>query len=273
MTGAIKTAVIGHPVSHSKSPLIHNYWIQKYGLAGSYKAIDIPPENLAVEIRRLADQGYAGFNVTIPHKESIVSLCDEVDETARTIGAVNTVVIKNGKLGGLNTDAFGFAENVKQNAPGFSFSSGPAVVLGAGGAARAVIYALLQEGAPEIILLNRTREKAGALAAGNPKIKILDWEFRADALVGANILINATALGMRGAAPLGLDLAKLLPAALVHDIIYAPLETELVKNARARGNPAVTGIGMLLHQARPAFKAWYGVMPEITPELESMVLA
>ena len=172
MSVRIKAGVIGHPVVHSKSPLIHNYWIKKYGLTGSYEAIDIPCAALAGGIDKLKSQGFAGFNLTLPHKELVLPLCETLDETARAVGAVNTIVIKDGKLNGANTDVFGFIQNIRENAAGFDFNADPAVVLGAGGAARAVVYALLQEGAPEIHLLNRTLEKAESLAAGNPKIKI-----------------------------------------------------------------------------------------------------
>ena len=270
--GGIKTGVVGHPIAHSKSPLIHNYWIKKYGLSGHYEAIDIPCAALEAGLQGLRARGFAGFNLTLPHKELVLPLCDVLDDVARAVGAVNTVVIENGALKGRNTDVFGFIQNIRENAPGFDFARGPAVVLGAGGAAKAVVYALLQEGAPEIILLNRTQDKAEKLSAANSKIKVQPWELRGDVLAGANMLVNTTSLGMQRSGALEIDLAALPVSALVHDIVYAPLETDLLKQAQARGNAIVTGIGMLLHQARPAFEAWYGVMPEVTPELRALVL-
>lgn len=267
----VKACVIGHPVSHSKSPLIHNHWIEKYGLDGRYEAVDIAPENLEKELARLVGEGYSGFNATIPHKEKLFSLCSELDDLAKTIGAVNTVVIKKGKLHGTNTDAFGFAENIKAVRPGFDFRAGPAVVLGAGGAARAVIYALLKEGVPEVRLVNRTRNKAQGLAHDFKRLSVHDWEQRSETLAEANLLVNATSMGMSGQPALEIDLAKLPKNALVNDIVYAPLMTDLLRDSEDRGNPVVTGIGMLLHQARPAFEAWFGVMPEVDAELEKKV--
>ena len=272
----IKAAVIGHPIAHSKSPLIHGHWIVQYGLEGSYEAIDIPCESLEEEVRNLAARGYAGFNVTIPHKEVMLGICDELSEEARAIGAVNTVIVREDKLYGTNTDAFGFIQNIKSEAPGFDFTAGPAVLLGAGGAARAIVHGLLDEGAAEIVITNRTAAKAEALreAYGAPeKIRIIDWEERSAALAGANLLVNSTALGMEGQAPLEIDLDVLPVGALVTDIVYAPLETPLLAAAKARGNITVGGIGMLLHQARPAFESWFSVMPEVSAELQQKVLA
>ncbi len=271
----IKCGVIGHPISHSKSPLIHNYWIGHYGLLGKYEALDIAPEDLEEELKSLITQGYTGFNLTIPHKELVLNLCDEIDEAARAVGAVNTLHIRNGKIYGSNTDIFGFLENIRANAPDFDFKSGPAVILGAGGAARAVLHGLLQEDVPEIRVLNRTRDRAEALAAScsDPlRVKVFEWETRAQTLKDAHLLINSTALGMSGKSPLELDLSALTQEALINDIVYAPLYTDLLKNAQKHGNPVVTGIGMLLHQARPAFEQWFGVMPKVTDELAELIL-
>ncbi len=273
MTQFIRAGVIGYPIRHSKSPVIHAHWIEQNGLSGSYEAIEIAPEELKEKIAMLAADGYAGFNVTIPHKEIIFKLCDEVDEKSRLIGAVNTVKIEHGKLYGTNTDAFGFIENIKQEAPGFDFTRGPAVVLGAGGAARAVIYGLLQEGVPRIILTNRTRDKAETLAAMAPeKITVVDWDARSEILKDAHLLVNTTALGMTGKDPLDISLENLPVSSVVNDIVYAPLMTDLLKNAQRNGNIIVTGIGMLLHQARPAFHLWFGVMPSVTDALQKKVL-
>ncbi len=267
----VKACVIGHPVGHSKSPLIHGHWVAKHGLDATYTAIDIAPENLEKELIRLTDEGYSGFNATIPHKEKLFTLCDEIDDLAKTIGAVNTVVNKSGRLHGTNTDVFGFTENIRAARPGFDFTAGPAVVLGAGGAARAVIYALLKEGAPEVRLVNRTKNKAQGLARDFKRLRVHDWEQRNDALTEANLLVNATSMGMNGQAKLEIDLAKLPPNALVNDIVYTPLMTDLLRDSEDRGNPIVTGIGMLLHQARPAFEAWFGILPDLDAELQKKV--
>jgi len=277
MTDMIKAAVIGHPINHSKSPIIHNYWIEQNDLNGSYEAIDIAPENLKDGVQKLINEGYAGFNITIPHKEKILELCDEVDANAEVCGAVNTVVIKDGKLLGHNTDSFGFLTNIKAAKPSFDFEGGPAVVIGAGGAARAVVSGLIGHRSPEIILINRTRERAEKIAQdiglGTDLVEVVDWEERHDALQWANLVINASSLGMEGQPPLDLNLDKLSKHALVNDIVYSPLETPLLKAAKKRGNMTVTGIGMLLHQARPAFSEWFGVMPNVDSELERRVLA
>lgn len=272
----IKTGVIGHPISHSKSPLIHNYWIKKYGLNGSYEAIDIAPSHLKDGIQKLIDEGYAGFNVTIPHKETIIDLCEDIDGNAALVGAVNTVSIKDGKLYGSNTDSFGFLANLKQYYPDFDFEEGGALVLGAGGAARAIVSGLVGCRIPEVLLFNRTKARAEKIATeiglNTDLVDVLDWEERHDSLQWVNLVINTTSLGMDGQAPLDLDLEKLSKRALVNDIVYSPLETDLLKSAKARGNKVVTGIGMLLHQARPAFHKWYGVMPDVDEALEKLVL-
>lgn len=271
-----KTGLVGHPVSHSKSPVIHGHWIKQYGLNGSYELVDLSCEGLAAGIQSLKDSGFKGFNVTVPHKVDVMALCDHVDDVAQIVGAVNTVTIKDGTLHGTNTDVFGFIENLKAHAPDFDFTAGPAVVLGAGGAARAVVQGLLQEGVPEIWLSNRTPEKADALIASasqKDRIKRLGWNSveSAEALSQANLVVNTTSLGMTGKPALTLSLEGLSPRALVHDIVYAPLLTPLLLEAQARGNRIVTGIGMLLHQARPGFALWHGVMPEVTDELTRMV--
>ncbi|MCC6597195.1 MAG: shikimate dehydrogenase [Alphaproteobacteria bacterium] len=274
MSGAfIKAAVIGHPVRHSKSPLIHNYWIEKYALQGSYEAIDLAPVDLAFGIKRLIEEGYSGFNLTVPHKEAAMGLCNEIEEAALRIGAVNTLVVEEtGRIRGLNTDSYGFTANIAQKKPGFFMSGKTALVLGAGGAARAVIDGLRAHEVSRILLTNRTREKALALAAGAQDIEVILWEEKDKALAAVEILINTTSLGMSGQPPLTIDLKHLPAEALVSDIVYAPLMTPLLQEAQMRGNPAVTGIGMLLHQARPAFEAWFGVLPDVDETLERMVL-
>ncbi|PZQ49095.1 MAG: shikimate dehydrogenase [Micavibrio aeruginosavorus] len=269
----VKACVIGSPIKQSKSPLIHNHWIAEHGLKGEYTAVEILPENLEQDVQRLIDSGYAGFNVTAPHKQEIFKLCESVDDTARKIGAVNTVVVRDGKLHGTNTDAFGFIENVHRNTFGTDFLHKPAVVLGAGGAARAVVYALIEAGAKKIIVLNRTKEKAEEIRKDYPlEIFVGDWAGRNALLDGAGLLVNTTALGMSGKDPLDIDLSSLPKEAVVSDIVYAPLMTDLLKQAESRGHQIVTGIGMLLHQARPAFEKWFGVLPEVSEALEKKVL-
>ena len=275
MSDLLKTAVIGHPIGHSKSPLIHNTWIQQYRLNGSYEAIDIPPEELTMRVQKMIEQGYAGFNVTVPHKEAMLWLCDEVDEAAQKIGAVNTVKIKDDKLYGYNTDAFGFAENIRDAFPEFDFAHGPAYVIGAGGAARAVIYALMREGVSEIIITNRTKARAQELRDhfSTVSFRIKDWDSRDEGVKDAALLVNTTSLGMSGQSPLELSLEELPESAVVNDIVYAPLETDLMRGAREKGCRVVSGIGMLLHQARPAFELWYGTMPGVSEDLARKVLS
>lgn len=271
-----KACVIGHPIAHSKSPLIHGYWLEKYGIEGRYDRKDIAPEDLREGIEALKSDGYAGFNVTVPHKETIMALCDHVDETAKIIGAVNTVVIDpGGNLNGTNTDWIGFWNALKHTLPDFDAKAGPAMVLGAGGAARAIIYALTQAGVPEIVLCNRTKEKAENLKRDFlhvGSIRVMDWDERS-ALEGFNLLVNTTTLGMAGQHNLDIMLDRLPQSALVSDIVYTPLMTVLLHDAQSRGNKIVTGIGMLLHQAAPGFEAWFRVKPDVTEDLVKMVLA
>lgn len=273
MTRLVKTALIGHPVSQSKSPLIHRHWMKKYGIAGSYEAIDIAPENLQAGVQQLIEAGYAGFNVTVPHKQAIFDLCDEVENAAKIIGAVNTVVLKNGRLHGYNTDAYGFIQNIKENAGLPEFMRGPCVVLGAGGGARAVVYALAQAGAQEIIVVNRTLARAQQICEiDNQIMRPVEWDARHDVLMTASLLVNTTSSGMAGKDALDIDLALLPPEAIVSDIVYVPLMTDLLSAAKDRSNKTVTGIGMLLHQARLAFEKWHGVLPDVDQDLERIVL-
>lgn len=273
----IKTGVIGHPIAHSKSPFIHSHWFDLYKLSGLYTKIDTPPENLKQDVQNIVDQGFVGFNVTVPHKVSIMALCDHVDELAQKIGAVNTVTIKDGKLYGTNTDAFGFIENIKEtvqrNNWGWDFKDGKAVIFGAGGAANAIIYALLQEGVPEIVITNRTLEKAQNLTTFDPScISAQPWDNRNDILKNANLIVNTTSLGMEKQPALEIDLSHTPNSALVNDIVYAPLYTDLLTQAKNKGLKTVTGIGMLLHQARPGFELWNGILPDVTPQLEKLIL-
>lgn len=278
MSDFIKTGVIGHPISHSKSPLIHTHWINTYHCNGAYDAIDIAPDTLKDGVQKLIDDGYRGFNVTVPHKRAIMDLCTEIDPTARAIGAVNTVTIKNEQLHGANTDAYGFIENLRNASRNFGFSwaieHGPAVVLGAGGAARAAVFGLLREDVPEIILTNRTRDKALEIAKLDPsRVRVVDWGERSNVLGGANLLVNTTSLGMAGKGDLEMDFTRAHQDLLVHDIVYNPLYTDFLRGARDEDLRILTGIGMLLYQAKPAFEGWYDVTPEVTQILEDKVLA
>ena len=275
MTGAAKLAgVMGWPVAHSLSPALHGHWLDSLGIDGAYLPLAVAPENFTEVLAALPKMGFRGVNVTVPHKEAALAAVDEADALARRIGAVNTIVVgADGKLTGTNTDGFGFLENLTAGAPEWNVAGGPAVVLGAGGAARAVAVALIDAGAPEIVLVNRTRARAEKIAAdlGGPLV-VWDWDDRAAALAGVNLLVNTTTLGMTGKAALDISLDALPTGALVNDIVYAPLQTELLAAASARGNPVVDGLGMLLHQARPGFEAWFGVAPEVTPDLRARIL-
>lgn len=267
--------VMGWPVMHSRSPRLHNRWMARYGIAGYYAPLAVEPGRVETALRGLAALGFSGCNVTIPHKEEVARLVDARDDAASKIGAVNCVVVRSdGSLVGRNFDAFGFLESLRASAPDWRAARGPAVVLGAGGAARAVVHGLIEEGAREIRVVNRTLERAEALAADfGPAVRPLAWAERAEALAGAALLVNTTSNGMVGQPPLDLTLDALPKAALVNDIVYAPLETPLLANARARGNPVVDGLGMLIQQARPAFREWFELMPDVTPEERAMMEA
>lgn len=267
--------LLGWPVAHSRSPVIHNHWLDEHGIAGRYVLMPVPPERLADAVRGLAPLTFRGCNVTTPHKQAIMPLLDHVDPLARKIGAVNTVVVReDGSLEGLNNDGNGFVQSLRDLDPAWRPDAGPIVVLGAGGAARAVVASLAAQGAREIRLVNRTLERAQEIvdAVGGP-VSALPWSKRDEALDGIALLANATSLGMAGKPPLEISLARLPTAALVGDLIYVPPETPLLAAARARGNRTVNGLGLLLNQARPAFHRWFGVMPEITPALRRAIEA
>ncbi len=271
----VMAGVMGWPVAHSRSPLIHNHWIQHYGLQGSYGLFAVQPARLEDAIRGLRALGLAGCNVTIPHKVQAMQWMDVVDPLALRMGAINTVVVTpEGALHGYNNDGFGFIQSLRDAQSDWRADRGPITVLGAGGAARAVVLSLLDQGATEIRLINRTRARAQAMAdefgAG---VQVLDWSERHEALDGIALMVNTTNQGMHGEPNLDIRLDHLPRTALVCDAIYIPLETPLLREARLRGNNTVNGLGMLLNQARPAFNAWFGVMPEVTPALRQAILA
>ena len=262
--------VFGHPVTHSRSPRLHGFWLQRYGIDGAYIPLGVAPGGFGAAVRSLVDLGFRGANVTIPHKLAAFEICDAVAPFARRAGAVNTLIFRDGRIEGSNTDGFGFLESIREAAPGWRADAGPAVLLGAGGAARAIAAALLDAGVPRVTLVNRTAAKAEALARdlGGP-IHVADRP----PLEDAALLVNTTSLGMQGQPGLEVDLAPLPASAVVADIVYVPLETRLLAAARARGLVAVDGLGMLLHQARPGFEAWFGVAPLVDQALRDVVAA
>lgn len=265
-----KAGVMGWPVEHSLSPRLHGYWLAQHKIAGSYERLPVPPQDIRSAIKGLAEQGFVGANLTVPHKELAVPLMDRVEPLAQRIGAVNTVLVHpDGTLEGRNTDAYGFMQNLLT--AGFK-PQGIAVILGAGGAARAAVAALQDQGVSAIRIVNRTAARAEELArhfGGN--VSVHGWD-EPRALRDAALLVNATSLGLKGQPPLEIDLDPLPPNATVTDMVYAPLMTDLLMRAQQRGNPVVDGLGMLLHQARPAFAAFFGVDPCVTPELRDYVL-
>lgn len=261
-----RACVLGWPVSQSLSPKLHGWWLRKYGIAGAYTAMAIQPDNLRDALQLLADRGFEGCNLTAPLKEIALSMMNAHDESCLMSGAVNTVVIKDGKLRGYNSDGFGFVESLKAQYPRWDGAN--VAVIGAGGAARGVIASLKAAGARHFTLVNRTPEKAQKIVkAFTLDAEVLPWAQRNDALKDATLLVNCSTLGMVGHPPLDLDLAKLPAEAAVCDIVYRPLVTDLLGRAKTRGHPVVEGLGMLLHQGRLGFEHWFGRDPEVTPEL------
>ena len=271
----VLTGVMGWPVAHTRSPAIHNHWIAQYSLKGAYVQLPVQPQNLEAAIRGLPALGFAGCNITVPHKVNAMQLMDTLHPAARRVAAINTVVVQaDGSLLGMNNDGYGYIQSLRDAQPDWRGDAGPALVMGAGGAARAIVVALLDEGVPEVRLCNRTQEKAQALKdAFGDRVTVVPWADRNSAMAGVRLLVNTTTQGMHGQPALDVALDDLPAEALVSDAIYIPLETPLLAAARQRGHQTVNGLGMLLNQARPAFQAWFGVQPEITPALRAAVQA
>lgn len=267
--------VIGHPIAHSRSPALHGFWLRRYGVKGHYIPMDVAPADLESTLRLLPKIGFVGLNVTLPHKEAVLKIADVISDRAALIGAANTLIFrKDGKIHADNTDGSGFIANLRQNAPGWNPAAGPAAVLGAGGAARAVIAALIEVGVPEIRIANRSRARADALRADfGAKIAVHEWVLAANMLEGAATVINTTSLGMAGKAEFQVPLDGLEPTAVVNDLVYNPLKTSFLAEAEARGARIVDGLGMLLHQAAPGFERWFGPTPAVDEETRQAVLA
>ncbi|WP_322893189.1 MULTISPECIES: shikimate dehydrogenase [unclassified Yoonia] len=275
MTAFPRAGVIGNPISHSLSPKLHGHWLQRYGIAGSYEALHVTEDALHDTLRSLPAQGFVGLNVTLPHKVNVMQLADQLTDRATLIGAANTLTFKeDGRIFADNTDGYGFLENLRQGAPGWDAKVGPALVFGAGGAARAIIVSLIEAGAPEIILTNRTRPKAEALRADfGARIRIVDWVQAGTVLADAATVVNTTSLGMTGGQDFKISLDGLRSSAVVTDIVYNPLRTKFLDAAADKGCTTVDGLGMLLHQGVPGFERWFGQRPEVDDALRRAVLA
>ncbi|MGB0686599.1 MAG: shikimate dehydrogenase [Paracoccaceae bacterium] len=268
-------AVLGSPVAHSKSPLLHGFWLKQFGIQGHYVPIDVMAADLEQVLQTLPKMGFVGANVTLPHKEKILSIADQISDRAALIGAANTLVFQpDGKLYADNTDGYGFIENIRQHAPDWQAKDGPALVLGAGGAARAIVSALLEAGAPEVRISNRTRARADQIKSDfGGRVGVVDWVKAGAEIEYAHTLVNTTSLGMTGKSALTVSLDKLNPETLVTDIVYSPLETELLKAARSKGCRVVDGLGMLIHQAVPGFQRWFGQKPVVDQAIRDILLA
>lgn len=266
--------VIGWPIAHSRSPLLHGHWLKRYGLPGEYIAMPVRPENLAEVLRILPKMGFVGVNLTIPHKEAVLQIADIVTDRAALIGAANTLIFhEDGKIHADNTDGYGFITNLQQSAPDWRADQGAAAVIGAGGAARAVVASLLESGVPELRIANRTRIRAEQIKAEfGAKVVVYDWAQVGNMLDGARTVVNATSMGMTGKSPLRVPLDALSPDALATDLVYTPLMTDFLTEAQAHGCQVVDGLGMLLHQGAPGFERWFGRRPEVDEALRQAVL-
>ncbi|NQY61472.1 shikimate dehydrogenase [Cognatishimia sp.] len=266
--------VIGHPIAHSKSPKLHGHWLKEHGLDGHYVPIDVAPENLEAVLRMMPKMGYVGANVTIPHKERALEIADQVTDRATLIGAANTLIfLEDGKILADNTDGYGFIQNLRNGAPDWDPTAGAAVVLGAGGAARAVLASLLDVGVPEILLSNRTRARAEQLRDDfGARIKVIEWVQAGNVMEDGATVVNTTSLGMTGKPELRVPLDGLNAVAVVTDLVYTPLMTNFLETAHAKGCTTVDGLGMLLHQAVPGFERWFGPRPEVTNDVRRVML-
>jgi shikimate dehydrogenase len=265
--------VIGWPVEHSRSPLLHGYWLKKYGIDGTYTKRAVAPEAVADFLQSLRANGYVGCNVTVPHKAAAFSAADEREDSAKAVSAANTLWLSDGKLVAANTDTYGYMTNLSQQAPGWDRRDAPVSILGAGGAARAIVFGFLDAGVSEIRVFNRTRARAETLAQQfGSCVKVFDWSQREAGSRDSAVLVNTTTIGMNGAGTLDLDLAGFDPECVVSDIVYVPLETELLRKAKSQGLRTVDGLGMLLHQGVPGFEKWFGVRPEVTDELRNLIV-
>lgn len=266
--------VIGCPIAHSKSPLLHGHWLKTYGIEGHYVHLHVESADLESVIRMMPKMGFVGANVTLPHKEAVFEIADQITDRATLIGAANTLTfLPSGKILADNTDGYGFIANLKDGAPDWDPKSGPAVVLGAGGASRAVIASLIEAGVDDIILTNRTRDRAEQMRSDfGQKIRVVDWIKAPNVLEEGKLVVNTTSLGMTGKSRLRIPLDGLRPDAVVTDLVYTPLKTELLEHAESIGCTAVDGLGMLLHQAVPGFERWFGTTPEVTEETRAAIL-
>ncbi|MCP4781512.1 MAG: shikimate dehydrogenase [Hyphomicrobium sp.] len=265
--------VIGCPVEHSRSPLLHGYWLKKYGIDGTYTKRAVVPEAVADFLLSLRANGYVGCNVTVPHKAAAFSAADEREDSAKAVSAANTLWLSDGKLVAANTDTYGYMTNLSQQAPGWDRRDAPVSILGAGGAARAIVFGFLDAGVSEIRVFNRTRARAETLAQQfGPCVKVFDWSQREAGSRDSAVLVNTTTIGMNGVGTLDFDLAGFDPECVVSDIVYVPLETELLRKAKSQGLRIVDGVGMLLHQGVPGFGKWFGVRPEVTDELRNLIV-
>lgn len=269
-----KACVIGWPIAHSRSPAIHGYWLDHYKIDGSYTKRAVPPDTLERFLRSLADEGYAGCNVTIPFKEDVFRLVAARDAAATAIGAANTIWIEDGALHASNTDTYGYMTYLSREAENWDRRDAPVCILGAGGAARAIVHGFLEAGVGEIRIFNRSPERAETLRRDfGPRLKVLPWEDRSRASTEASVLVNTTSLGLKGEGTLAMDFTDFHPDCIVSDIVYVPLETGLIREARRHGLHTVDGLGMLLHQAVPGFEKWFGVRPEVTDDLYDRIAA
>ncbi len=269
-----RACVIGWPIEHSRSPIIHGYWLEKYGIEGGYTKEAVRPEDLDLFLGSLADRGFAGCNVTVPHKEAAFAFSAHRDPSAVAVGAANTLWLENGVLGCANTDTYGFMTHLSEQCPQWQKRDAPVSILGAGGAARAIVYGFLQAGVREIRLFNRSRDRAETLARTfGDTVRVFDWAEREALSQTAAVLVNTTSVGLKGVGDLAVDFTQFRTDCVVADIVYVPLETAFLRAARIRGLPTVDGLGMLLHQAVPGFERWFGIRPQVTQELRELIEA